>query len=100
MACPSPNRLRSSWTPWSEVSLRRWPRATRSSWSAFEEAYLGQLALEVDNLGWKPLGTGVQTEDNGLRLDHIKNQAELGMALVRPTLRSSAASVCVASHLG
>lgn len=47
----------------------------------FEEAYLGQLALEVDNLGWKPLGTGVQTEDNGLRLDHIKNQAELGMAL-------------------
>lgn len=47
----------------------------------FEEAYLGQLALEVDNLGWKPLGTGVQTADNGLPLDHIKSQAELGMAL-------------------
>lgn len=47
----------------------------------FEEAYLGQLALQVDNVGWKPLGTGVQTSDNGLDLAHIKNQAELGMAL-------------------
>lgn len=48
----------------------------------FEEAYLSQLALEVDNLGWKPLGVGVQTSDNGLDLGHIKDQAELGMELV------------------
>lgn len=46
-----------------------------------QESHLSSLSLEVDNLGWKPLGVGVQNSDTGLTLDHIQAQAELGMAL-------------------
>lgn len=63
------------------TQLERLAESYKIKLERFEEAYMHQLALEVDNLGWKPLGTGVQTSDNGLPLGHIKDQAELGMAL-------------------
>lgn len=45
-----------------------------------EESLLSKLSLEIDNIGWKPLGD-VRTDDHGFDLNHIKKQAELGMAL-------------------
>lgn len=45
-----------------------------------QEALLGQLSLEIDNIGWKPID-GARAVDNGFDLAHIKKQAEMGMAL-------------------
>lgn len=56
-------------------------KVERMEESFLQESQLGNLSLEIDNLGWKPLGVGVQSTDTGLGLDHIKRQAELGMAL-------------------
>lgn len=64
----------------SEVELRGMVDSLEMKLSRFEESYLGQIALEIDNIGWKPLG-GVQASETGLDLKHIKEQSEIGMAM-------------------
>lgn len=64
----------------SEAELRGMVDSLEMKLERFEESYLGQLTLEIDNIGWKPLGA-VQATETGLDLAHIKNQAEVGMAM-------------------
>lgn len=64
----------------SERELKGVVDALEMKLERFEESYLGQIALEIDNIGWKPLGS-VQGTDTGLPLQHLKDQAELGMAM-------------------
>lgn len=67
-------------TKLSEVELRGMVDSLEMKLERFQESYLGQIALEIDNIGWKPLGN-VQATETGLNLKHVKEQAEIGMAM-------------------